>query len=383
MVRDERRIEMKSRKSRIITAVVLSVMLVFTAAPITTFAETDSSITVNVTIKNSTFTQPLVNLNGVTKTPAWTGILFGKTVKIKVEENEQLGDAIADHLGGFVEYSPGYFSSFDGLKGSINIEEYTDPQWGSTYDASGFQLKINGEMTGTINHPIWGPGTQAGVNDYINTTAAIIDNSKLKIKDNDNVLFAYCVDGAEINQPYVSAPTGLSAKPTGTKTINISWATKVNATGYEVYASSSKNGTYKKIGSCKTNSYKHTNLTPGKVYYYKVKMVRNQNMSPLSKYAATAAKPSKPVIKVSKKGKKALKVRWKKTKGAKYYQVYRATKKNGKYKKIKTVSASKLSYTNKKLKSGKKYYYKVRALTKVDSKIVYSSFSTKKSGRAG
>ncbi|MCI8645580.1 MAG: fibronectin type III domain-containing protein [Firmicutes bacterium] len=67
-----------------------------------------------------------------------------------------------------------------------------------------------------------------------------------------------------------------------------------------------------------------------------------------------------PVVTV-KAGKKYAKISWKKVAGAKGYQVYRATSKNGTYKKIATVSAKKLSVKATKLKSGKKYYFKVRA----------------------
>lgn len=66
------------------------------------------------------------------------------------------------------------------------------------------------------------------------------------------------------------------------------------------------------------------------------------------------------------------KVSWKKVKGAAGYQVYRATK-NGKYKKVKTTKAT--SWTNKKLTTGRSYYYKVRAYKKQGGKNLYSKFS--------
>ena len=56
--------------------------------------------------------------------------------------------------------------------------------------------------------------------------------------------------------------------------------------------------------------------------------------------------------------------------------MYRATKSNGKYSVIKTVTKqSTVKYTNKKLKSKKTYYYKVRAYKKVNGKLVYGSYS--------
>lgn len=66
------------------------------------------------------------------------------------------------------------------------------------------------------------------------------------------------------------------------------------------------------------------------------------------------------------------KVSWKKVKDAAGYQVYRAAK-NGKYKKVKTTKAT--SWTNKKLTTGRSYYYKVRAYKKQGGKNLYSKFS--------
>ena len=70
---------------------------------------------------------------------------------------------------------------------------------------------------------------------------------------------------------------------------------------------------------------------------------------------------------------KTVKLKWKKSPGAKKYEVFRSAKKKGKFKKIKLVSSTK--FVNKKLKSGKKYFYKVRAYAKSDGKAVRSEFS--------
>ena len=67
-------------------------------------------------------------------------------------------------------------------------------------------------------------------------------------------------------------------------------------------------------------------------------------------------------------------------KNADGYVVYRADKKKGKYKKVKVLNgAKKISFTNKKLKKKKTYYYKVCAYHKVGKKKVYGSCSAVKS----
>lgn len=74
--------------------------------------------------------------------------------------------------------------------------------------------------------------------------------------------------------------------------------------------------------------------------------------------------------------KKTMKVAWKKTAGASGYKVYRATSKKGKYKCVKTASSKTTSFTNKKLKKNKKYYYKVCAFVKSGKKTYNGAYST-------
>ncbi|MCU7378897.1 fibronectin type III domain-containing protein [Clostridiales Family XIII bacterium ASD5510] len=78
-------------------------------------------------------------------------------------------------------------------------------------------------------------------------------------------------------------------------------------------------------------------------------------------------------LKVVASSYNSVKISWKKVKGAKGYQIYRATSKNGRYKKIKTTKAR--TYKNHKLKTGTRYYYKVRAYRGPKK----GKFSTKKS----
>lgn len=76
-----------------------------------------------------------------------------------------------------------------------------------------------------------------------------------------------------------------------------------------------------------------------------------------------------------------LTISWKKASYAQGYVLYRSTKKNGTYSKIKTITdVNRLSYTNSGLKSGTKYYYKIKTYRKVNGKNIYSDFSTAKYG---
>lgn len=95
----------------------------------------------------------------------------------------------------------------------------------------------------------------------------------------------------------------------------------------------------------------------------------------------TVKAPAKPKSVTLTAGKKKVTIKWKKVTGATGYEIYRATSKNGKYTKIATIKkASTVKYVDKKsLKSKKKYFYKVRAYTKVGSQKKYSGYTTPKS----
>ena len=64
---------------------------------------------------------------------------------------------------------------------------------------------------------------------------------------------------------------------------------------------------------------------------------------------------------------KNVKLSWGKVTGATGYEIYCSTKKNGKYSKVVKLNSKKNTYKHKKLKLGKKYYYKIRAY-KIDGK---------------
>lgn len=82
-----------------------------------------------------------------------------------------------------------------------------------------------------------------------------------------------------------------------------------------------------------------------------------------------------PDVTVARK-KTALKVKWSRMVGSKGYTVYRSVKKGGKYRKVKTITKnSKTSWTDKKVKSYKKYHYKVAAYKKSGDKKTYTKKS--------
>lgn len=70
-------------------------------------------------------------------------------------------------------------------------------------------------------------------------------------------------------------------------------------------------------------------------------------------------------------------LKWKKVSNATGYKIYRADKKNGEYLLIKTVKgAKKLKYTDKKVKKGRTYYYKVVPYKTANNSTIYGKFSS-------
>lgn len=90
----------------------------------------------------------------------------------------------------------------------------------------------------------------------------------------------------------------------------------------------------------------------------------------------TAAKPGKVgSVKVTTQNGKHVIISWKKVKQCDNYEIYRSNKKNGTYECIRTEAANKTSYVDKSVKSYKKYYYKIRAVSKSNGKTQAGAYS--------
>lgn len=171
-------------------------------------------------------------------------------------------------------------------------------------------------------------------------------------------------------------------------TATIKWNKVEGVSGYVIEQSTKQTTGFKRIAFTKTDAQLSAtieNLKTGTKYYYRVRAYGTVEGNTLNgKYSEIkSVKPAlkKPAIKVTA-GKKKATIKWGKISGANGYVVYRATSKSGKYKAVTTIkSGSKISYTNKNLKKGKQYFYKVRAYRTVSGKKVYSSYSAYKAVR--
>ncbi len=148
----------------------------------------------------------------------------------------------------------------------------------------------------------------------------------------------------------------------------LTWKAIPNAKKYEVYRAKSKAGVYKKIYTTTDTEYIDSNTTVGKNYYYKVKVILNSGKIGFSDIKLAAHKCERPVISVKtlqESGKP--RVSWGTVEGGSKYILYRSTSKDGKYINVHT-AYDQGYFIDKNAKPGKKYYYKMKAFCKSNSK---------------
>lgn len=155
------------------------------------------------------------------------------------------------------------------------------------------------------------------------------------------------------------------------KQMTIAWTPRSDVSGYEIYRSTTKKGTYTKVATIKSASkatYTDKKLVPGTKYYYKVRTFVDNNgninygMDSKPRGAQLGVKPVISSIQGTTGSK--IKISWNSIPGAKEYRVYRSTSKKGTYTKIATLKSDKLSYTDKKLKMTQTYFYRIDASVK-------------------
>ncbi len=155
------------------------------------------------------------------------------------------------------------------------------------------------------------------------------------------------------------------------KSILVSWNDATYHGEYIVYRKTSANGEWKVIGQTAKEKYTDKNVENGKTYYYKV--LTTEGIMSKNEAKITFIKPvtlSTPTL-----GKNYVQIKWKKSSQADYYMVYK--KKDGKWKKVYTTESNKtVKYTDKDVKTGKKYYYRIYAV-KNGSKSEYTSESVR------
>lgn len=168
-----------------------------------------------------------------------------------------------------------------------------------------------------------------------------------------------------VKQLFLATPKLSSVKNTASG-VKITWNKVSGAEGYKVYRKTGS-GSWKLLKTTTNNSsftYTDKTASSGKKYSYTVKAYNAKTYSAYNKTGLAITHLEAPEFTV-KGATNGVKVSWSKVSGATKYRIYR--KASGEKSWTKLTETTKLSYTDKTAKSGKTYYYAVRAIGKTDS----------------
>ena len=162
-----------------------------------------------------------------------------------------------------------------------------------------------------------------------------------------------------------AAVTNLKIADVKNASLKVSWSKSKLATSYIVYRSKegkTKMSSYKQYKTLNAASFIDSGLSQGTVYKYKVVAVRNADgYTTKSSGKEVSAMTDVDDVKSfkAKAAGKSIKLTFKKNSKATKYYLYRASENSNVFKKIKTLSKKKKSYTDKKVKSGQVYRYRI------------------------
>lgn len=212
---------------------------------------------------------------------------------------------------------------------------------------------------------------------YLNSNSKL---KKLGVADAKGIASCYGLKKAS-EETETLQPTELK-RVTGksSNAASLKWEKVKGVTGYEIYRSTSKKGTYQQVATVKKAAavtYNDKSVKAGKTYYYKVRPYKISGSRKITGKFSTAQKVKllkQPTVSVGNKTGSMVNVKWKQVKGALKYEVCRSASKKGKYQKIATVQKA-YNYKDISRKAGKTYYYKVRAVSNGIGGVTYGPYS--------
>ena len=176
----------------------------------------------------------------------------------------------------------------------------------------------------------------------------------------------------------LSKVTNLKVVTTTPTKVKLSWSKVEGADGYLVQKNDGSG--WKNVKSTSSTSYTVTGLKTEKTISFRVKAYVTQSGKKVYGSVSSTVKGTTNVPKIS--GFKStpvsttsIKLSWDSA-SVSGYQIFKKTS-SGQWKKYQTIySKSTLSFTEKNLKLGTTYYYKIRGFYKTDSKTYYSDYSS-------
>ncbi len=183
------------------------------------------------------------------------------------------------------------------------------------------------------------------------------------------------------------APGKPKASKKTTDSVKISWKAVDNAEVYQIFRSTKIDGKYKRVKSSKSaGSFVDQNLKDGTMYYYKVRAYRKVKgekcYGEFSEVTSVRTKlAGADFALTADKKAKSITVNIKKNKNATGYIVYMYDSKSGEFQKVWAGKAT--EYTAEKLKTTKRYNFKIRTYKKTSGKTIYGPISSKQTLKIG
>ena len=175
----------------------------------------------------------------------------------------------------------------------------------------------------------------------------------------------------------------------GSRDITITWKDVKNADGYQIFMRTGEDGAFDLVRTIENGKTTTCTVTKKYAETYTIRVAAFQsgkkgkpevfgNYSGEKSVTTAPAGVGSVSLKSKKKGQ--ANIAWAKVSRADGYQIYRSVSGDGKYTMIKNIKkGGKVNYTDKTVKSGKQYYYKVRAyVTAADGGHVFGAYSTLK-----
>ncbi len=167
----------------------------------------------------------------------------------------------------------------------------------------------------------------------------------------------------------------LTGSPETTTSVLLSWNSRVEVTGFEIYSEDGKT----KYGTTTGSSFSVTDLDPSTEYTFKVRSY--VTVGGTTTYGAftsvtTNTKVEAVTLSTSSTSSGKVSVSWSENSTVTGYEIYRATSSSGTYTKIASVPSGYTGYSDTSVTSGQTYYYKIRGYVVFSSgTIQYGTYS--------
>ena len=311
-----------------------------------------------------------------------TSVKAGKTYYYTVETMVKTGDNIC--YSGDSASMEGRTAKKAKIKYAVsNGSNQIEVNWGAVSGAYGYRIKRSTSKNGTYKVVATLKGKNNTTYQDKKLKTAKTYYYKIETINKVNGKKGYSDNSAAVSAKTLKTTSITAVKATGSTSVRLEWKAVDGASGYQIYRSTSKDSGYKKVGQVKgknTKKYEDKTLEAGKTYYYQVRAYKSNSakngVASFSK--AQKAWTIKQVVfsQITSDSKNQVTLGWKKVSKAQGYDIYRSDKSNSGFEKIASISSgSTLTYTDKGVKSGNTYYYKIAATYKIKGSAGRGSYS--------